>query len=376
MRTATQFSPGSRRRYRASIGGFLACLLLGALMYKTKVHAVYREAASIPIGSVLLMAFLIYLSVPLRVFQWQLLLPSEKGVKFRYVLHAQCLGYLGNSLLPFGGGEFLKTGYLAETASVPFTETLGSVLIMRLQDVLPVVILVLAGATLTADSMGPAYHETVRFAIPSAIIAAGAAISGIVVLYARGAWLARIFSRAAPLISKRLARRCNALVRPFLEGLDAVGHPVRLLVSQLFSLVCWCLFTVAPVPLLIALGLETPVALRCAIALTGLANLAQLAPITPAGLGTYHVLCMLVVSTVCPELSYDMILAFALVSHAIGAAAPALLGVVSLPWAWARLEGAAHRGNSPDELTCSNNRIPERSEAAPVGLQRETLHDA
>lgn len=377
MKAAPPRSPRPRRKiYRALVGSLLACLLLGALAYETEAHSVYRSAVSIPIGSVLLMISLIYLSVPFRVLQWRLLLPAETTVKYRYVLQAQCLGYLGNSLLPFGGGEFFKTGYLAETASVPFTETLGSVLIMRLQDVLPVVILVLAGTTLTANSMGPAYHEAVRFAIPSAIIAAGAAISGIVLLYARGEWLAMVLYRFVAHVSTRLAYRCDTIVRRFSEGFDAVGNPCKLMISQLCSMVCWSLFTIAPIPLLIAFGLTTLAATKCAIALTGLVNLAQLAPVTPAGLGTYHVLCILVITTVAPELSYDVALAFALVSHAVGAGAPALLGILTLPWVWARLGNVVREGGSQEQMTCRCNGALGNVATTPLSVREEVVHDA
>jgi hypothetical protein len=89
--------------------------------------------------------------------------------------------------------------------------------------------------------------------------------------------------------------------------------------------------------MLVGFGLDGRDAIRCAIALTGRANLDQLVPITPAGLGTYHAVCVLVLSALAPSISYDKAVALAIVTHAIGAIAPSVLGVVVLPGIWTRL---------------------------------------
>ena len=92
----------------------------------------------------------------------------------------------------------------------------------------------------------------------------------------------------------------------------------------------------APVPLLASFSIELRAACLTAVAITGLGALAHLLPVTPAALGTYHLLCACGFLAMNPHLDWDQAVAFALVAHLIGTLTPALPGLLFLPTARAK----------------------------------------
>lgn len=327
-----QYSQSHRMFWKQAFKTALSVLILLALLMKVGAVPAPANILHVSLTAVALMIACIYITIPLRVIQWQMLLPSQKGISQFRVLQSLLLGYLGNSLLPAAGGDFLKAYHLSTFSATPFSTVFASVLLVRLQDIVIVLLIVLAASFLmttlpAAASLTGDFHAAGLTAFGLVVLA-----SFVVFICLRNRSLVQALENVADRFLPRFGHLIRRTLSRFSDGLDiAVRHRFRFAGAQLMALVCWALFITAPIPLLVDLGLPLNEAIICAVVLTGAVNLALLLPITPAGLGTYHVVCVLVLSLFAPDTPYDQRLAFAFVSHAVGAIGPALLGIPVLP---------------------------------------------
>lgn len=315
--------------YRLLIALSLSLLIFLCLLIRAGAVSVFTHMRDFRLAAMALTMLFIDFTVPLRVIQWHVLLPKNKTVKPFRVLQSLLLGYIGNSLFPMGGGDLFKTYHLSATARLPFSTVLASVALIRLQDMIVVLLIVVSASVLAAGLPAAApLVDGLNSARVVAFVVVLVACFLVLMCFRGRSTSGRLLNRYLPRIGILFSR----FVDPFSEGLAAaVAHPYRLVWAQVLAVSCWLLFMAAPIPLLLDLGLPLGQALICAVILTGAVNLALLLPITPAGLGTYHVVCVLVLSAFATDIPYDQRLAFAFVSHAIGVIGPALLGIPVLP---------------------------------------------
>jgi uncharacterized membrane protein YbhN (UPF0104 family) len=256
----------------------------------------------------------LWLSIAIRCVQWRCLLPTSAAIRRGGVFKSLCAGYVGNAFIPWGGGDFLKAYFLCRFSNVTIPQGLASIYLMRLCDLPPVLLLILAGLTLFTKEGGQA-----RFlAIPASIFALVTAVLFLLTFY-----VSRGNRTPLPLIAR---------IAPLFEQLRDTRGIRRYLMTQTHAFTCWAIFVVAPIPLMLALSFEPANALKTSVAMTGFAALVQMVPITPGAIGTYHLLCFYVAGALNPSLGNGTIAAYAVASHLIGTLGPALPGLLSLPW--------------------------------------------
>jgi hypothetical protein len=255
------------------------------------------------------------------------------------VFRALCLGHVGNFFLPMRGGEFLKAGVLCRSAAMPLERVLASIVLCRLQDLIPIsgiFLFFLLNADLRAMEaylgLEPGelvkqlegYAASVPWILGLVVLAAVCAI--VVAMW----WLSK---RPRQLITKESRIKRWAIERAIgvFDAVLAAGHPLRFLGAFLAAVGCWLLFTLASVPLLLSLGLNWIDSLRSALVITGATTFFQLLPSAPTAAGTFHLGCTLALASAIPELDTAQALAFALVLHGVGAFAPVLPSILLIP---------------------------------------------
>jgi len=349
------------------LGFGVSFLLLAWLLRKADLRGVWHAIEKISFWPVLLTLSISYLTFPLRTCQLQWLLGSRDEARFPAVFRALSLGYLGNFLLPLRGGEFLKAFVLARSSGFGFTRTLSAVVLARFQDLLP--ILLLAGTVFWVAPLGKGIQMDLggllenEIAIPAKALYAALGIFALAV--AAGAVFLAVLYRWQDATRKVLvgfAERLIPRIAPRLEAiLDQVAAAIRVMRErrllwggQALALLCWTIFVFAPIPLLSTFGLSVRQALLTAIAINGLATFAHLLPSAPGALGTFHLLCLIALYLVNPNMDPDDAVAYSLIAHLLSTLGPALPGLLYLPCAWSDLRIVKHRPQPKSRETAAH----------------------
>lgn len=332
---------GAPRKGRVRlVAGILLSMALIALLFRNVSWADLRSnIAAFPSWAILASGSIVLLSVPLRTIQWYWLLGEWNQLTWAKVFRALCLGHVGNVFLPMRGGELLKAGVLARSASMPLERVLASIVLCRLQDLIPIggiFLFFLFNADLRAmeAQLGLESGELVKqsegyaakapWILGLAVLVAFCAI--VVAMRRRFKWPQRMIIEESH-IKRWVIERANGVF----DAIRAAGHPARFPRAFLAALCCWILFTLASVPLLLSLGVPWLDALRGALIITGATTFFQLLPSAPTAAGTFHLGCTLALASAAPSLAPVQALAFAVVLHGIGAFAPIIPGLLLIP---------------------------------------------
>ncbi len=171
-----------------------------------------------------------------RVVRWGLLIRPLTDVSYRSIAAAASVGLPATFFVPLRLGELVRPAMM-KRAGASFTATFASVVVERVSD--GVVNLGLFFLLLTVLP-APVAPEVRQFSLFALALFAGALVAlGIGVVY-REPFL-RFVQRLTGVFSESLSQRVTALARAFLEGLEVLRSPTRMVNFVLLSLVFWAL---------------------------------------------------------------------------------------------------------------------------------------
>lgn len=327
-------------------GLVLSIALLAWILRRCDLGEVWSTLRVVPLWPVLATICIGYLAIPLRVVQWRWLLGNPPEARFMSLLKAICVGHLGNCFLPMRGGELVRTYLLSRSSSLPMARVLASVVLTRLQDILPILVLLAVllavipldeGTTLDAQELldQPVFISKARLGSAIRILAIGAAGAaiGVVLFYRWQEALRKCVVRVLNPVSSRFARWLDTALSQVGEAIQVVRNPRLFWGAQGLSFVCWLLFIIAPVPLLMAFSLSFEQACLTALAVTTLTTFAYLIP-TPGAVGSFHALCLVALLVCNPSMDRNAAVAFTLLAHLIATVSPAIPGLLFLQQVW------------------------------------------
>ena len=346
-----------RRRTRSVLSTVLGTLLSAILLWwiyrSADGPALWRALHDLSPWSVLAAAVVSFLSIPLRSRQLRLLLARTPAVTPSLAVRAICLGNLVNSLVPARGGELVKAFLVSRWAGLALPRVLTALVIARVLDLGCILVLfglmfaflpLAGGISAAAGSTGEPLLHLPGGSLALAMIALGvAAALSVVILVVLSLTRVRFGEWAQARIARRspaAARAWGKLWTPIQEALAVVQTTDHLPGAVALNLLCWLVFFMTPVPMLLALGMEWPDAMLATLGIVGLTTLAHLFPAAPTALGTYHATCLLGLALWCPEIERAQALAFTLVLHPVDTLATGLPGLFMVPGAWDDLRAA------------------------------------
>lgn len=335
-------------RYASNaVGIAISLALLYWIVRQANLGRMLEILGDVSVPAFVLTVLLGYLAIPLRVVQWQWLLGRPDRVSHLQALRAICVGHVGNFLLPMRGGELVRAFLLAKSCSLPLSRVLVSVVLARVQDIVPIILVVAVFAWLIPLPPGAVERTGEILGIPIPRVSSGDAslmrvlgiTAAVVAMILLGCYAAsRPILRIASTVANRLP---SAWGRPLLEtlrnvegGIGVVGNPGLFWGAQALAAACWIIYTLSPVPLLLAFSLDWKHALLTALSKTAVTTIAHFLPSAPATVGTFHAFCLLSVIAVNPEMEKDAAIAYVFLAHLISAVSPALPGLVFVPASW------------------------------------------
>jgi len=307
------------------------------LARKSDLRTVIIAIETLPLWAPLAVLGIIYASIPLRALQWKMLIGNSSAVQLRSLFHSLLLGYLGSAVAPTGGGEIIKAYALARAANVPFARVLASVFLVRIQDLPPVMMFAIAALNIFTTN-GASEHMTLLEATQVSLIF----LAGIAILASVGMFVARdsfgclpaLLDRARAAPPPAFSQTLRQMLERFGQGLETAGQARLFWGGQACAALCWTLFAIAPFPLLACYGIAPRQALLTSVTITGIVTLFHLIPVTPGGIGTYHVACVWVMTSMNPTISRDAAVAYSVVPSAryVRSGAPRLIVATMGHW--------------------------------------------
>jgi uncharacterized membrane protein YbhN (UPF0104 family) len=221
---------------------------------------------------------------------------------------------------------------------MPFERVLTTVVLCRLQDFPPVVLVCGLAVLVVPGHQIEALHEGKLFSLSQLqqglyLLGASIILGAVILVFAffYREMLQRVVVALTQKLSNNAADWLDFRLSNISTATEALKNPLVMLYSQGIAFLCWALFAAAAVPLLLGFGASFYGACISALVLTGLTTLAQMLPAAPGALGTFHVLGLAALELSMPELIHAEALALVVLLHLLGTLGPALPGFFFLP---------------------------------------------
>lgn len=245
------------------------------------------------------------------------------------------------------GGEAVRAVVLSRSCAISLPRVLVSVGLNRVQD-LPAILLIVA-AVFVLSPLDPPTIQAVNNVLGVSFAPSQTDLTGVmralgisIGVAAAGLCIVYFYSRPALRLASRLTANHKSpgsqhlirILENLGEGMEVVGHADYFWTAQALSFVCWGIFLIAPIPLLMSFGLDFKHVALTAIATTGLTTIAHMLPSAPGAIGTWHAFCLVAVLSVNPNIDPNTALAYTFLAHLVSTVSPALPGLLFLPTAW------------------------------------------
>jgi uncharacterized protein (TIRG00374 family) len=221
------------------------------------------------------------LALWLRIVRWWVLFDPSSRPPLRAVGHAAFVGYFFNNILPVRAGEAARVIALYGKARTPRAETIGTVVIERVFDLLALLVLLFACYPLL-----PEISWLKAAALLGIVLVAGVLVLvAVLVRYDERAvrWLLSPLRR---LPGAGVAERVEQAVENAMRGLVALRKPRVALRGMALTLASWVMLGFSFWILTAALHLDVPVVAGMLVVVA--INLSLVLPSSPAALGVFE----------------------------------------------------------------------------------------
>lgn len=306
----------------AAIVGVFAWLAVRTIDLDLTWRALRESEAVWVVPSVALVA----LSVPLRALRWRAVFSPGRRPPLRTTTNALLIGLFFNNILPFRAGEAARLVYLARRTGVSRAETLATIAVERVFDVLALVLILFVSLPFLPEV------TWLRAAVWLALVLGIGLGIGVAVLFVFGDRALRVLLwplRWLPFLS---VERWEWVPRNLGSGLAALRSVEVAGAGAVWTILSWLVLAASTWALMPAfdldLGFEAGLLVLVAV------GLAMIVPSPPAALGVFEGAA--VVALVAFGVDASVALSYALVLHAVNFVPYLAAGLLVLRGEWAR----------------------------------------
>ena len=233
----------------------------------------------LPVYVVLLATF-----YAIKAWRWRLLLTPVKSLHTRDVVPSMMIGFMGNNLLPFHLGEFLRVYVMGRQYSVSKTAVLSTVVLERVFDI--VAILCLLGIGVVSAPGIPDSLQAASIAI-AAVLAAAVVMVVLYVLFTRQFVATTIAVLRAIRVPPGVRDKLQDMLESGAAGLAAIRSVRLLVLITLSSFAQWLVNGMLIWISLYSFGVE--VSYSAALLVLGVTALGVTVPSTPGFFGVIQI---------------------------------------------------------------------------------------
>jgi uncharacterized protein (TIRG00374 family) len=257
----------------------------------------------------------------LRIVRWWVLFDASSRPPLRAVAHAAFVGYFFNNILPARAGEAARVIALHSKARTPRAETIGTVVIERVFDLLALLVLLFACYPLL-----PEISWLKAAALLGIVLVAGLVVLVFVLVRYDERAVRWLLSPLRRLPGAGAAERVETAVVNATRGLVALREPRVALRGMALTLASWVVLGLSFWVLTAAFDLHLPVVAGMLVVVA--INLSLVLPSSPAALGVFEA------ATVVALRAFDVpraeALSYALVLHLLNLAPFLVIGAALL----------------------------------------------
>ena len=255
-----------------------------------------------------------------RALRWRSLFAPGRRPGIAPTLDAMMIGYFYNNIMPARVGEAARVIVLTQRTPTPPVETIGTVIVERLYDVLAVLLIFFA-----AQPWLPNVSWFRTAAIAAIVLAAAiAALAAVLVIY--GDRPIRLVLRPLERLLHFSGERLEKIVAEVANGLSGLRHGRVALEAFLWTIAAWLLTALCAYFVAVAFKLNLPFASGLLIAVV--VGLSMILPSPPAALGVFEGAAILALKAY--GLPQSVSLPYALVLHAVNFLPFVLIGLYLL----------------------------------------------
>ncbi|WP_257298439.1 flippase-like domain-containing protein [Haloarchaeobius sp. FL176] len=276
------------------------------------------------------------LSWPLRGLRYRDIL-EEIGFRSKvgFLTGAIFISQTGNLVFPARLGDGVRAYVMKARRDVPYSSGFASLAVERVFDLLTITVLagtvmlalVASGdagsvaSALAGETVGPRYESAARYASYVAAFVGTAAVVAVVAIVASARSDRNLVRPVVDRLSDdSYAMEVVAVIERFVGDVQTVAGSRRsFAVVGGSSLLVWTLDVVTGIVVMLAVGIELPVATLVAVGFfaVSVGNLAKVLPLSPGGVGLYEGAFTALVVGLAPGIAVELALTAAIVDHAV-----------------------------------------------------------
>ncbi len=255
-----------------------------------------------------------------RALRWRSLFAPGRRPPVGPTLNATMIGYFYNNIMPARAGEAARVVVLTRRTTVPPVETVGTVVVERLYDVMAILAIFFV-----AQPWLPHVSWFKAAAIAAFVLALAIAVA-VVVLVLYGERPVRFLLRPLGRISLFSGERLEKTVGELVHGLSGLRNREVALEAFVWTVAAWMLTAACAYFVSVAFHLQLPFA--CGVLVAVAVGLGMILPSPPAAIGVFEGAAILALKAY--GLPKSSILPFALVLHAVSFVPFVLVGLLLL----------------------------------------------
>ena len=253
----------------------------------------------------------------MRSYRWKLLGKEYRGVPWKYFFHATTMGLSLNMFIPFRAGDLFQGYYIAKRSTLPKSYTFSTIVVERLMDMIPPVLMIIVGSFFVAF---PAQVNTVMLIGMLGILFAGAAVA---------IRFAQPILEYCSVVGKRI-KHGDKIVRLLENCILTVGFlkEKQVIFGALpLTFINWFVCTgISTYAVLRSLDIAIP--FLSIYVIIGITVMSVAIPSSPGFVGTWEFFCMLALGLF--GIDRNTALSYAVLSHVMAFAPVVVCGVGSL----------------------------------------------
>jgi glycosyltransferase 2 family protein len=255
-----------------------------------------------------------------RALRWRSLFAPGRRPPPGTTLNATMIGYFYNNILPARAGEAARVIVLTRRSSVPVVETVGTIVVERLYDVIAILAIFFV-----AQPWLP-HVSWFKAAAIAAIVLALAIVAVVTVLVIYGERPLRFVLRPLGRLPLFSEDRLEKTVTELAHGLSGLRNREVAVEAFLWTIAAWMLTALCSYLVSVAFHLHLPFA--CGVLVAVAVGLSMILPSPPAAIGVFEGAAILALKAY--GLPKSMILPYALVLHAVNFVPFVLIGAFLL----------------------------------------------
>jgi len=248
-----------------------------------------------------------------------LLFPAKKNISPFTSTGILIIGLMVNNLLPAKMGELARAYLMGEKEKLPKSLCLSTILVEHLLDILVLSIFLLILLPLVSL---PAWLRTTGLVLGFSALGI---IGGLFLVMRREEKFQNSLGKLANYLPARVQGKAQSLIQNILQGLRVVtGRYIFYAFALLVGM--WSMVFLAAYLVLAAFGLFLPI--QAAVMVTVFTAFGKIIPSSPAAIGTFHYLVILVLMSF--QVTKEAALGYAIVLHALYFLMEVSLGIILL----------------------------------------------